>query len=598
MEEEEIEYDSDHIDEETEARLYASVFYDNDTDEVTRCQSATLPTKFDRPSVSNNSLSDNTSEALSSSPVNKLGSDSFALVLQESSFKDPAIDSTLMKALYLTITGNTPHSVIQKAEERMDRYVEQNGADEHPVYTYATDTSSDSSFSAIISPKRPKFDLLLGISKQSLESLKKNKELLLEDLKDLPSDGKYWSLDSSDLSSLSWRKRRCRESDKTCERCFKKGHTWIECNRSGPLCYLCAQEGHTVRNCPNKFCSICNEFGHDSSRCRNKIRLFNTICSRCKRRGHESNICPDVWRQYKYTTQPGKPVVVTPSPSRRAKSCFNCGGRGHTGELCRKPTVDGRSAIPTSIFKFDDCDVYAEAAKNIQRSLIRSSYIRLSRTYEADSTSAVESTPKIRVFDEPLYCSLENGTSLQLSQPSPRRTLPLKPARWKKVQGEGKLVTNKSLQPRDKNNHWNRNSKAPRRRSLVNTKSRRYGNQKGGLTLEASNGQTLKNFRNHGALAKSRKRKHPESSTLRESSIRVELSGRNNHLSSPTRLKGGQRQQPTVRLRLEREDKRRRKNGIWRIEGDAHVSHRRVKLRSSRVQLHRFQIEAPSQVPK
>lgn len=32
-------------------------------------------------------------------------------------------------------------------------------------------------------------------------------------------------------------------------------------------------------------------------------------------------------------TQPGKPVVVTPSPIRRNESCFNCGGRGHTGEV-------------------------------------------------------------------------------------------------------------------------------------------------------------------------------------------------------------------------------------------------------------------------
>ncbi|VDK23100.1 unnamed protein product [Taenia asiatica] len=323
MEEEEVDYDSDHIDEETEARLYASVFYDDDADEVKRCQAVTSPTKSDRSFDVTSSSLYCTPEVLPPFPMNKSRQDSFIPMSQEFAYKNTAIDSTLLEALYLTITGNTPHSVIQKADERMGRYMEQNDADEHSVCTYDADPSSDSSFSNDLPPKRPKLDLLLGISKRSIEDLKKTKELLLEHLEDLPSDGKYWSLDSSDMSSLSCGKRRYREPDGTCERCFKKGHTWLECTR----------------------------------------------------------ICPDIWRQYKYTTQPGKPVVVTPSNIRRAKSCFNCGGRGHTGEHCRKPTVDGRSAIQTSIFKFDDCDVYAEASKNIQRPPICPPCARQSRTY-------------------------------------------------------------------------------------------------------------------------------------------------------------------------------------------------------------------------
>lgn len=223
-----MEYDSDHIDEETEARLYAAVFYDDGADEVKRCQAVTLPTKSDREF-------DVTSEVLPPPTMNKPRNDSFISMPQESVLKNAAVDSTLVEALYLTITGNTPNSLIQKADERMDRYVEQNGADEHPVRTYDTDTSSDISLSEDLPPKRPKLDLLLGISRQSIEDLKKANELLSEHLEDLPSDGKYWSLDSSDMSSLSWRKRQYREPDGICERCFKKGHTWLECTRVSGL---------------------------------------------------------------------------------------------------------------------------------------------------------------------------------------------------------------------------------------------------------------------------------------------------------------------------------------------------------------------------
>ncbi|KAL5969416.1 Zinc finger CCHC domain-containing protein 7 [Taenia solium] len=559
MEDEEVEYDSDHIDEETEARLYASVFYDDDADEVKRCQAVTSPTKSDRSFDVTSSLLYCTPEVLPPFPTNKSRQDSFIPMSQEFTHKNTAIDSTLLEALYLTITGNTPHSVIQKADERMGRYMEQNDANEHPVCTYDADPSSDSSFSNDLPPKRPKLDLLLGISKRSIEDLKKTKELLSEHLEDLPSDGKYWSLDSSDISSLSCGKRRYREPDGTCERCFKKGHTWLECIRSGPLCYLCAQEGHTVRDCPNKCCSICTEFGHDSSRCRNKVRIFNAICSRCKRKGHESNICPDIWRQYKYTTQPGKPVVVTPPNIRRAKSCFNCGGRGHTGEHCRKPTVDGRSAIQTSIFKFDDCDVYAEASKNIQRPPICPPCARRSRRY------ATEFTPKIRVFDEPLYCSFENGTSRLPQLSLPRASL-LKHSRWKKIHGEDKLATNGSVQSRNKANHRKRNAKVSRKQSLVDASNRRYRNRLGGQTLGAPNRQTLKNFRNHFALAKGRKRKRLESSVLHESPNQEESEGLNNDLKSLAKLKESQCQQSTVRLRPEKADKRRQKNGLWRVE--------------------------------
>ncbi|KAL5108137.1 Zinc finger CCHC domain-containing protein 7 [Taenia crassiceps] len=513
MEDEDVEYDSDYIDEEIEARLYASVFYDDDADEPKRSTTA--------------------------------------------NYEKIAVDPTLVEALYLTITGNTPNSVIQKADERVNRYVQQNGADEHPIRTYDVDTSSDS-FSDDLPSKRPKLDILLGNLKQSIEDLQKPKELLFDHLEDLPTDGKYWSLDSADMPSLSRRKRQYREPDSNCERCFRKGHTWLECTSRGPLCYLCGREGHTVRDCPNKCCSICNEFGHDSSHCSNKIRIFNAICSRCKQKGHDSKICPDIWRQYKYTTQPGKPVVVIPSPVLRAKSCFNCGGRGHTGEQCRKPTVDGRSAVQTSIFKFDDCDVYAESSKNIKESSPRT---------RRSQKCATESTPKIRAFDEPLYCSFENGTSTQSPLLSlPRASLP-KQAGWRKVRGGNKVAVNNSLRSRNKINHPKRNAKATRRQPFVDVNNRRYRNQVGNQTLRTLSSRMLKNFQNHGVLAKDRKRKHPESSVLHDSPNQEESKELNNNLIRPDKLKESQRRKPTVRSRSEKADKRSKKNGLW-MAGD------------------------------
>ncbi|VDM34046.1 unnamed protein product [Hydatigera taeniaeformis] len=520
MEEEESEYDSDHVDEETEARLYASVFYDNDPIIASKSPAANSKKSFNLPD-------------LLSVSTDKHGEEPFISTSRESTSTSPPIDSTLMAALYLTFTGRTPHSVIQKAEERMDRYVEQNGVGEHPVYAYVTDTSSDSSLADNTLSKRPKLDLLLGLSEPLVDNLKENTGLL-EQLKDLPSDGKYWSLDSPDLSSSSKKKRRCREADMTCERCYKKGHTFLECIRA---------KGHTVRDCPNRCCSVCNEFGHDSSRCRSKIDILNTVCSRCKRRGHEINTCPDIWRQYRYTTRPGKPVVAFPPPIRRAKSCFNCGGRGHTGEW--------------------SCPI----------SLLHSYFV--SNFLVLESTSTAESTSKTRVFDEPLYCSFENGISSQLPQPSFQRISPLEHDGSKKVQGGGKLAANKLLRSRNKTNHGDGSAKIPRKQSLFDANSRRH--RSGGQAFRISNRQTSKDSRNGGALARSRKRKHPGSSVFREApaptypsdfparSIQKKSKQRSNHLGSLAEVKGSQCRKPTVRLRLG-ENKRSKERGFRAIE--------------------------------
>ena len=140
--------------------------------------------------------------------------------------------STLLDALHLTITGNIPQSVLQKADKRMKRYKEQM----NPL-AYTSDCSSDTSLEEHSTAKKQKYDLILGITQPEAES---------DIIDSLPSDPEYWSLDACDLDPFF---RSLSESlNVPCGICNKKGHYYFECSRVSKVIskFLCHSLSHLI----------------------------------------------------------------------------------------------------------------------------------------------------------------------------------------------------------------------------------------------------------------------------------------------------------------------------------------------------------------
>ncbi|KAM7542009.1 hypothetical protein Aperf_G00000017759 [Anoplocephala perfoliata] len=412
---EEFEYDSDYVDEETEARLYELAYYGEDSradstlnagnidgsetfiyhSPLTRLSQQELKSKDllsifkNGDSNSSSYRSDNSSE----SDVYK-ASKWFSV---KNIFNDKERLKSTMEALFLMITGRCPYDVEKKAEERMKRLGKKHDSFRYNESYFSGFFSSDSSDEGPPSRKR-EVDMILGISAPSPQGLAGAKSVP-KWFKDLPSDPKYWTLDAEDLRPCK-RKRRFRDNDKICERCYGKGHYEWGCTRSGLFCVLCAKEGHLQSSCPLRICPLCLRRGHDLP-CPNKYKIYKTICSRCKQKGHESNRCPDIWRQYRFSTKPGPPVKYE-NYQKQTKTCFNCGERGHLGHECSRSSVYGQPLLSQTVTEFDKHDVYGKATGN-------------STTHDVWKQNS-EIGAKEWEFDEPLYCSFSTGPSNSLPE--------------------------------------------------------------------------------------------------------------------------------------------------------------------------------------
>jgi len=131
------------------------------------------------------------------------------------------------------------------------------------------------------------------------------------------------------------------DSDKQCRNCRKLGHTARNCGEPPkmPPCYGCASRGHMYRDCPHK-----PNVG--------KPR-WNVECGRCRRRGHMTSHCPDAWRQFRWTTVPGRMVIPDEQTTGQDKCCCNCGRMGHLAHDCRQRTMYNKIIANPFVRTFD-----------------------------------------------------------------------------------------------------------------------------------------------------------------------------------------------------------------------------------------------------
>ncbi|VDP68564.1 unnamed protein product [Echinostoma caproni] len=102
---------------------------------------------------------------------------------------------------------------------------------------------------------------------------------------------------------------------------------------------------------------------------RSRDRYFNdsknSVCSKCEKKGHLAvecrNLCTELWRQYRYTVEPGKPKPIPRKMEIQPGGCCNCGNRGHTVDECRRKPFRSNFLGPPPrrrVLVYDQKDIY------------------------------------------------------------------------------------------------------------------------------------------------------------------------------------------------------------------------------------------------
>lgn len=120
------------------------------------------------------------------------------------------------------------------------------------------------------------------------------------------------------------------------------------------------------KRCDYTVCCVCFQADHQTKSCPFTARFLRQSCRRCGQRGHSDQICPDLWRQYKYTTDgSGAPILAKfSSQSKSSVYCANCATVGHFTEQCRRSRMNSRFVGPPPIMevvRFDEVGVYDRA---------------------------------------------------------------------------------------------------------------------------------------------------------------------------------------------------------------------------------------------
>nr|VZI05112.1 unnamed protein product [Spirometra erinaceieuropaei] len=361
-------YDSDTIDEDLEANLYASVYFDNTPEEPSE---ATQQTKNHLVAEQDSPRTESLFENVTSTPMlpRETFIDSPASIFPESftwSFP-PELENTVTSlslvadAIYLNLTGELPPSVKQSFAQKCGRSL----ADSLSITSPTTPLSlskriNGSTFDtdhSLLQPKRVSFevasssdedseeedysqfdpnssDIILGVSNMSKHNFVTSDDDVTEIsriLKRSRSEPAFWHLDRDDLRHTQFRNNRYYDDTGTCSICFKKGHNARECSRTGPVCILCGVDGHFSSSCPAQYCSSCLTPGHTQANCRLRGRLRSSTCKLCRQVGHCEDTCGGIMQRFRLADKNRDPLKGFRPP----KSCCFCGRRGHVFEECR-----------------------------------------------------------------------------------------------------------------------------------------------------------------------------------------------------------------------------------------------------------------------
>ncbi|XP_067839447.1 zinc finger CCHC domain-containing protein 7 [Heptranchias perlo] len=166
-----------------------------------------------------------------------------------------------------------------------------------------------------------------------------------------------WSICKKDLETPFGRRRgryyAPNNKNVDCRNCGKQGHLSKNCPSPQKLlaCCLCGVRGHLQRGCPERYCTNCNMPGHWFQNCIERA-YWKKQCHRCQMTGHYADACPEIWRQYRLTTNPGPIVNGCSLPvEKRSVYCYNCAQRGHYGHECSSKWMHNHT-FPTSPFVY------------------------------------------------------------------------------------------------------------------------------------------------------------------------------------------------------------------------------------------------------
>ncbi|VDM03738.1 unnamed protein product [Schistocephalus solidus] len=261
-------YDSDTIDEDLEANLYASVYFDNTVEQPGAAALQTVNRlAVDKGSPRTDSLFKN----VTSTPMlpRETFIDSPASIFPESftwSFP-PELESTVTSlslvadAIYLNLTGELPPSVKQSFAQKCGRTLVNSFSmtspptpfgsskiiDKSPLDTnqgvsrlkrvsfrVASSSDEDSDEEEYLQSDPNSSDIILGVSNMSKNVFATSDDDVTEIsriLKRSRSEPAFWQLDRDDLRQSQFRNNRYYDDTGTCSICFKKGHSARQCSR-------------------------------------------------------------------------------------------------------------------------------------------------------------------------------------------------------------------------------------------------------------------------------------------------------------------------------------------------------------------------------
>ncbi|KAF8564072.1 hypothetical protein P879_05435 [Paragonimus westermani] len=330
-----VDVDSDFVDEETEHGMYGAIFFGVHLDNKGDCNSVSKtcnsPILFNcQTSPAHSSWHGGESD--SSSPLTNINNGTINLRMNSvrsgvsiSSFKDES-DSDGFTVNRQPVVGT--HFV---------------SSDSSSVVSISSTCSSATLLPNKQSPSSSwdAADIVLGVADHSISSLcsLNDSMVIAKRLSASSSDPRLWQIDRADRSfphSTSRNNRYFADvHNSVCFKCRKRGHLAVDCQSSGPACIYCGEEGHLKERCKKVYCFACLAPGHSKQECPLLDRLRHSVCDRCGLDGHQSHLCTELWRQYRNTSRPGKPIQPSRKMVVHPRGCCNCGSHGHTVDDCR-----------------------------------------------------------------------------------------------------------------------------------------------------------------------------------------------------------------------------------------------------------------------
>ncbi|CAL8098216.1 unnamed protein product [Calicophoron daubneyi] len=374
-------YDSDAVDEDVENTLYSAVFYDNEggLQSLENSKDNDCAIIENAPLVKTVASSDEPGRPIYSQPNERASSVGGSADISATSVGSTLCCSLPKREISLNIssfkddTGSdsddfdiNPLPVVDVGCPTDSESIETIGSGDSDLSSTQLKPHDVSNWSAD--------DVVLGVSNRCSSHVCNSDDsiAIARRLSSSSSDPNLWQIMNADRSSLfGGRKNRYfgDAQNTLCLKCGARGHLSLECRNTGPVCIFCGGEGHSKDECKKVYCYACLAPGHLKNSCPFLNQLRSSICGRCGLLGHDSKLCTELWRQYRNTTQPGKPIPTPKKMEINPKGCCNCGKLGHSVDECRrKPFRSGLiGPLPhRRVLVYDKKDIYSKI-KNKQK---------------------------------------------------------------------------------------------------------------------------------------------------------------------------------------------------------------------------------------